>query len=455
MTVSPDQLLIILASIAGVLFVLYIISLVILVRRGKALTLADEKLAVGEQNLAETRTQYSELEQEYVQYKEGARVKEREAQQREQEALVGLRESEARSSEQLKYHQQLKQEIVQSQEKLQKDFEALSSKVFEESRKKFESESQRTLNSTLDPLKKEIEGFRQRVDETHRADLQDRNKLHGQIAELHRQTQQIGQDAVQLAAALKGESKSQGNWGEMVLERLLEDSGLEKGREYETQASYRDEEGSLKQPDVIVHLPENKDIVIDSKVSLKAYETYFNSESEISQAAAMKAHLQSLRSHFTGLSGKSYENLGNVNSLDFVFMFIPVEPAYHLALQEDPSLFQQAYDKGVVLVSPTTLMVTLKTVANIWRYEKQNRNAQEIADSAGGLYDQFALLIESLDDLGKKIDSTQKSYDLARKRLSGDGRGNLVRRIETLKKLGAKSKKQLPESAKKLLEDSD
>ena len=357
-----------------------------------------------------------------------------------------------RAAEQRNHHEKLNAELVKNQARLQKDFEALGSKLFEETRKKFEQDSSKTLKVTLDPLKQEIEGFRRRVEETHKEDIAGRSRLEGQIQELQKQASQIGQDAVQLTNALKGESKSQGNWGEMVLERLLEDSGLEKGREYETQSSHRDDEGRLKQPDVIIHLPEGKQIIIDAKVSLKAYEEFFNAEEEHKREHHLKDHISSLRNHFTGLSGKNYEQLESINSLDFVFMFVPIEPAYSLALQSDQALFQQAYDKGVVIVSPTTLMATLRTVSNIWRYEKQNRYAQQIADEAGGLYDQFVLLVESLDDVGKKITAAQGSYDMARKRLS-DGRGNVVRRIENLKKLGAKSKKNLPDSVKGLLED--
>ena len=447
MIFSAEILFIIAASAALLLLVLLFVTLLFGARRKHALESQQQRLAEAEAELQQANDQLESVQAEHAKFKETAQAKEHELSSKAQIA-------EMRAQEQLKHHEQLNQEIVKSQERLQKDFEALSSKVFEESRQKFESQSKKTLDSTLDPLKKEIESFRKEVDKTHKESLADRNSLKGQIMELHKQTQQIGHDAVQLAAALKGESKSQGNWGEMVLERLLEESGLEKGREYETQASYRDEDGRLKQPDVVIHLPENKDIVIDAKVSLVAYERFFNSESDEDKEVALKEHLQSLRNHFSGLSGKSYESLENVNSLDFVFMFVPVEPAYLLALQKDPSLFQQAYDKGVVMVSPTTLMVTLKTVASIWRYEKQNKNAQEIADSAGGLYDQFVLFVESLDDLGKKIDSTQKSYDDARKRLA-DGRGNVIRRVENLRKLGAKSRKQLPDSAKNLLDDPD
>ena len=374
-------------------------------------------------------------------------------QDRLRETELQLQAARIRSEEQLRYYQELNQEIDRSRERLQKDFEVLSNRVFEESRKKFDRESKRTLDSSLEPLKQEIEFFRKRVNETHQEDLKDRNRLQGQIIELQKQARQIGQDAVQLAAALKGENKSQGNWGEMALERLLEESGLEKGREYETQASYRDEDGQLKQPDVVIHLPDNKHIVVDAKVSLKAWEAFFNADTEAEQAQALKDHLASIKSHVANLAGKSYQSLDNVHSLEFVFMFIAVEPAWMLALQKEPGLFQQAWNKGIVMVSTTTLMPTLRTVANIWRNEKQNRYAQQIADSAGGLYDQFALLIESLDDLGKKIHSVQKSYDQARDRLHTGARGSIVSRIDKLSKLGARSSKQLPESVKQLLEE--
>jgi len=374
-------------------------------------------------------------------------------QNRLRETELELVTAGVRSEEQLKFYQELNQEIGRSREQLQKDFEVLSNRVFEESRKKFDQDSKRTLDSSLEPLKQEIESFRKRVNETHQEDLKDRNRLQGQIIELQKQARQIGQDAVQLATALKGESKSQGNWGEMVLERLLEESGLEKGREYETQASYRDEDGRLKQPDVVIHLPENKDIVVDAKVSLKAWEAFFNADAQEQQTQALKDHLASIKSHIANLSGKSYQNLDSVHSLEFVFMFIPVEPAWMLALQTEPGLFQQAWNKGIVIVSTTTLMPTLRTVANIWRNEKQNRNAQEIANSAGGLYDQFALLIESLDKLGKNIHSVQESYDEARNRLHTGARGSIVKRIDNLKKLGARSRKQLPESARRLTEE--
>ena len=266
----------------------------------------------------------------------------------------------------------------------------------------------------------------------------------GQISELQKQTLQISADAVSLANALRGDNKAQGNWGEFVLEKLLEDSGLTKGREYDTQVALKDDSGKRKNPDVIVHLPEGRDIVIDAKVSLVDYERYFHAEDEDSKQQCLRQHLSSLRAHIKGLSGKDYESLEGVNSLDFVLIFVPVEAAFMLALDQDPDMMRDAYDRGIIVVSPSTLMVTLRTIKNLWRYADQNRNAQLIADKAGALYDQFVLYVEALDDVGRHLDRSKDAWDTARKRLSL-GRGNLVRRTQELKKLGAKTKKSMPE----------
>jgi DNA recombination protein RmuC len=255
-----------------------------------------------------------------------------------------------------------------------------------------------------------------------------------------------------LANALRGDNKAQGNWGEFVLEKLLEDSGLTNGREYDTQVALKDDNGKRRNPDVIVHLPEGRDIVIDAKVSLVDYERYFHAEDEETKAQCLRQHLSSLRAHVKGLSGKDYESLEGVNSLDFVLIFVPVEAAFMVALDHDPEMMRDAYDRGIILVSPSTLMVTLRTIKNLWRYADQNRNAQLIADKAGALYDQFVLYVEALDDVGKHLDKSKDAWDTARKRLTG-GRGNLVRRTEELKKLGAKTKKSLPDDLQ-LMDDS-
>ncbi|UTA49657.1 DNA recombination protein RmuC [Simiduia sp. 21SJ11W-1] len=346
-----------------------------------------------------------------------------------------LEQQQLRMGEQLSLLQEAKQSLT-------KEFENTANKIFDDKQQRFTLQSKEVLETSLNPLRQQLGDFRKRVDDVYSQEMADRNKLAGQITELAKQTQKISQDAINLTNALKGDSKAQGNWGEVVLERLLEESGLQKGREYETQVSLRSDAGNRRNPDVIVRLPENKDIIIDAKVSLLDYERYCSAETEAERAQHLRAHIQSMRAHISGLSFKDYENLEGIRTLDFVFIFVPIEAAFMLALQEEPALFRDAYDKHIILVSPTTLLATLRTVENIWRYEKQNRNAEKIAAQAGGLYDQFVLMLEAFDDVGKAIGRTQDAYDKARNRLKS-GRGNLIKRVEDIRKLGAKTKKQL------------
>jgi len=348
------------------------------------------------------------------------------------------------SGQQAQYEAQLKL-LQEAKVTLGQEFENLANRIFDDKQAKFSSQSKEALEVSLSPLRRDIGDFRKQVETAYDKENADRNKLAGQISELQKQTLQISADAVSLANALRGDNKAQGNWGEFVLEKLLEDSGLTKGREYDTQVALKDDSGKRKNPDVIVHLPEGRDIVIDAKVSLVDYERYFHAEDEDSRELCLRQHLASLRSHIKGLSGKDYENLEGVNSLDFVLIFVPVEAAFMLALDQDPDMMRDAYDRGIILVSPSTLMVTLRTIKNLWRYADQNRNAQRIADKAGSLYDQFVLYIEALDDVGRHLDKSKDAWDTAHKRLSA-GRGNLVKRTEELKKLGAKTKKSLPEN---------
>ena len=347
------------------------------------------------------------------------------------------------SGQQAQYEAQLKL-LQEAKVTLGQEFENLANRIFDDKQAKFSSQSKEALEVSLSPLRRDIGDFRKQVETAYDKENADRNKLAGQISELQKQTLQISADAVSLANALRGDNKAQGNWGEFVLEKLLEDSGLTKGREYDTQVALKDDSGKRKNPDVIVHLPEGRDIVIDAKVSLVDYERYFHAEDEDSRELCLRQHLASLRSHIKGLSGKDYENLEGVNSLDFVLIFVPVEAAFMLALDQDPDMMRDAYDRGIILVSPSTLMVTLRTIKNLWRYADQNRNAQLIADKAGALYDQFVLYVEALDDVGRHLDKSKDAWDTARKRLSV-GRGNLVRRTQELKKLGAKTKKSLPD----------
>ena len=354
------------------------------------------------------------------------------------------------SNQQSNFESQLK--LVQDAKlSLGQEFENLANRIFEDKQTKFSEQSKQALETSLSPLRRDLGDFRKQVTTAYDKENADRNRLAGQISELQKQTMKVSSDAASLASALKGDNKQQGNWGEFVLEKLLEDSGLSKGREYETQVALKDEDGNRRNPDVIIHLPEGRDIIIDAKVSLIDYERYFHAEDGEVRNQSLNQHLNSLRNHIKGLSVKNYEKLENVNSLDFVLIFIPVESAFMLALDNDRDIMREAYERGIILVSPSTLMVTLRTIKNLWRYADQNINAQQIAEKAGALYDLFVLHVEALEDIGKQLDKSKDAYETAFKRLS-KGRGNLVKRSEELKVLGAKTKKAL---ADKLLPDGD
>ena len=337
---------------------------------------------------------------------------------------------------------------------LTKEFENLANRIFDDKQEKFSMQSKEALETSLNPLRRDIGDFKKQVESAYDKENSDRNKLVGQISELQKQTRQISSDALNLANALKGDNKVQGNWGEFILEKLLEDSGLSNGREYTTQKALRDLDGKRRNPDVIIHLPEGRDIVIDAKVSLVDYERYFHAEDDETKKQCLRQHLASLKAHIRGLSGKDYEQLEGVNSLDFVLIFIPVESAFMLALDHSPEIMKDAYDRGIILVSPSTLMVTLRTIKNLWRYADQNLNAQLIADKAGSLYDQFVLYVEALEDIGRHLDKSREVWDVAHKRLV-TGRGNLVKRTQELKKLGAKTKKNLPDNFLSIADTSD
>ena len=337
-------------------------------------------------------------------------------------------------------------ELKAARESLTREFENLANRIFDAKQEKFSQQSRQTLDTSLGPVRDELKSFRKKVEDVYDKESAERNRLVGQIAELQKQAQQISQGAENLTNALKGDSKVQGNWGEVVLERILEESGLRSGREYQTQASFTDGDGKRKMPDVIVRLPDERDIIIDSKVSLTDYERYCSADDEQQRQQHLKGHLNSLRSHITGLSRKAYEQLEEIRTLDFVLIFVPIEAAFMTALENDHTLFRDAYDKGIILVSPSTLLATLRTIHNIWRFEDQNRNAEKIASQAGGLYDQFVLLMEAFEDIGKQLERSQKAWELANKRLHV-GRGNLVKRVEDIKTLGAKAKKQIAKAS--------
>jgi len=338
--------------------------------------------------------------------------------------------------------QEQKKEIESMHEKLQIQFKNLANEILDEKTKKFTDQNKTNLNDILSPFKEKIVEFEKKVEQTNKESIERNSALKEQISGLKELNQQITKEAENLTKALKGESKSQGNWGEFILESILEKSGLNKGEQYEVQVSMTNEEGKRLQPDVIVKLPEQKNIIIDSKVSLTAYEKYVNAESELERESEIKNHLISIRAHIKGLSEKSYQSIYEIGSLDFVLLFMPIEPAFGLAVQNDPELFNDAYEKNIVIVSPTTLIATLRTIASIWRQENQNRNALEIARQGGQLYDKFVSFSDDLIKVGENLNTTKKNYDQAMNKLS-TGKGNLVSRTDKLKELGAKATKSV------------
>ena len=332
-----------------------------------------------------------------------------------------------------------------ARERLTNEFKVLAERILEEKGKTFADHNKTQMDGLIGPLREQLGNFKKRVEDVYDKESRDHAALLNEISHLKNLNERIGKDALNLTNALKGDVKTMGGWGEVILERILEASGLEKGRAYETQVSLIGSNGSRYQPDVIVRLPEGRDVIVDAKVSLKAYEHYHASTDETVRATAIKAHLTSLRAHLKGLSEKHYEDLEEVRTLDFVLMFVPIEAAFFTALAHDRSLFTEAFEKNVILVSPSTLLVTLRTIHNIWRSADQNENALEIARQAGGLYDKFIGFIEALEDVGRQLDRAREAHRLARDRLCL-GRGNLVRRAEQLKALGVKANKALPDS---------
>lgn len=323
------------------------------------------------------------------------------------------------------------------------EFKQLAQEIMNQQGLQLAKENERQLGSLLTPLGSQIQKFQERVEKSYQEEARERFSLVKEIKGLQQLNQKISDDAVSLTHALKGQNKLQGGWGEVILERILERSGLEKGREYQIQASYQTEEGRRLQPDVVIHLPEGKQIIVDSKMVLISYLSYMEAETDEDRNRALKQHLDAIRRHMKDLSSKSYHDLPGVTSLDFVLLFIPIEAAFGLALQADNGLFSEAFEHNIIIVGPSNLLATLRTIQNIWRNEKQSQNAIEIARQAGAMYDKFSGFVQDMDDIGNKLEAVNRSHDAALKKLSV-GRGNLVSRAEKLKLMGAKTSKALP-----------
>jgi len=337
-----------------------------------------------------------------------------------------------------------KNEVEKLQEKFTKEFENLANKILDEKSTKFTLQNKENMETILNPLQEKIKGFEDKVEKTHKESIDYHAALRQQIVGLKELNQQMSKETLNLTKALKGDSKVQGDWGETQLEILLEKANLVKDIHFTTQGGYRDEEGKLKKPDFIINLPNNRHLIVDSKVSLTAYERYFSAENEEEKAVYLKNHVESMRKHFRDLSEKRYEKLYDINSPDYVLMFVPIEPAYLLALSNNDGLYLEALDKNIVLVSTSTLLATLSTISSMWRQENQKRNVIEIAKQAGALYDQFVNLTEDLIKVGNQLKTVQGTYDVSMKKLTG--RGNLVSKVESIRKLGATTSKILPQN---------
>lgn len=364
----------------------------------------------------------------------------REAELRRLEAQAAGLAAELR--EQQESHQQRLEDLQEARDTLRAQFSDLATKIFDEREQRFAQTSQQHLVQLLDPLKERIQSFEKRVEESYQQEARERFSLAKELERLQQLNQRLSDEATNLTRALKGQ-KTQGNWGELILERVLEHAGLEKGREYQTQVSLKSADGERFQPDVLIMMPGGKQVVVDAKVSLTAYQQFVSDTDGQAGQAALKQHVLSLRNHVKGLSGKDYSRLDGLHSLDFVLLFVPIEAAFSAALQAEPNLFQEAFDRQIIIVSPTTLLATLRVIDSLWKQERQSQNAREIAERAGWLYDKFVLFIQDLDEMGARLQQVDKAYAAARNKLC-EGRGNLISRSEQLKMLGARASKSLP-----------
>ena len=384
------------------------------------------------EQLYQEQTKYQQLHQELA-----ALTQEKSDLELRYAVLNTRYEDEIRSSkEKLETLQNAKNE-------LSREFSNLSNKIYEEKTKQFSVTSKEQLELLLKPFREQISNFSKESREQFESELKDRHLLKDELMRLKQMNEQLASEALNLTNALKGENKTQGNWGEIVLENILEQSGLREGVEYELQATLKSDEGKIYRPDVVIHMPQNRDIIIDSKVSLTAYERFVNEEDPQEKTKALKEHIASISSHIKGLSEKRYEKLEGVNTLDFVLLFMPIEGAFLLALEQDGEFFKRAYESNILVVSPSTLLVTLRTIEHIWRTQRQEEHAKKIATEAEAMYDKLVGFVEEMQNIATHIQRTQDAYDKAMNRLS-TGRGNVIKRAQNMKALGLKPKKKLP-----------
>lgn len=358
-----------------------------------------------------------------------------------------LADISARTESESKHQAEQIKLLNDSREQLKKEFSQLANDIFEQKQQRFSEQSKESINALLDPFNKQIEQFRKRVDDIHTKDTEGRSQLLTQLSMLKDMNSQLNRQADDLTKALKGDKKLQGNWGELQIERILESSGLQKGREFEREPNYKDDQGQNRRPDFIIHLPDGKHIIVDSKVSLNAYQQAVAADDELSRDVAIKEHVTAVRNHIRSLSDKNYPGLSGLNAPDFVLMFMPVESAFIAAFEADPNLFNDAFERHIVVVTPTTLLATLRTVANLWVLERQNENAKELYALAGKIYDKVAVFSRKMDKLGGQLSTADKTFHDAMNSLT-DGRGSMLSYVERLKEIGAPTSKQMADSMK-------
>ncbi len=400
-------------------------------------------LHLSEKELVEARTRLDGAIQEFK--KQDVRIKELE--EAKNKLVVDLTKSESDANNLALQ----KKELTLLQDKMKKEFEGMAAAILQKNTESFSGIQEKRLSEILNPFKEKIKGFEEKVQRNYEQEFKEKATLKAEIEKLVELNQTISKEAKDLTQALKGDAKKQGNWGEVVLERVLEQSGLEKGREYFTQFSTQNADGDRILPDVVINLPEEKHIIIDSKVSLVAYENFVNADDEEFRKSALKAHLVSVKTHIKQLSGKNYQTGNGIESPDFVLLFMPIEAAFALAVQQDASLFSEAWKQKIVIVSPSTLLATLRTIASIWKQERQTKNAQEIAIEGGRLYDKIVGFIKDMEKIDKNLSQTRDAYEAAMNKLS-EGRGTILKRTEKLRKLGASVSKEID---RKYLDEED